>query len=93
MQTLAELTAQFAVRDHVSFHEDQPGMIEMRVETQASSASIYLYGAHLTHWTPHRQSPVFYLSPKTALTPGKPIPGRHPGAVPMVWTALEWSGV
>ena len=89
MQTLPELNAQFAVRDHVSFHEDHPGLIEMRVVTQASSASIYLYGAHLTSWTPHRQSPVFYLSPKSALTPGKPIRGGIPVLFP--WFGPRWN--
>ena len=89
MQMLDDLNAKFAVRDHVSFHEEVAGLIEMRVVTQTSSASIYLYGAHLTHWTPHRQSPVFYLSPKTALTPGKPIRGGIPVLFP--WFGPRWN--
>lgn len=89
MQTLAELNEQFAIRDHVSFHEDEPGMVQMRIVAGSSEAAIYLQGAHLTRWTPHRQSPVLYLSPKTALMPGKPIRGGVPVLFP--WFGPRWN--
>ncbi len=88
-QTLAGLTERFAIRDHVSFHEDEPGMVQMRIVTEASEATIYLQGAHLTRWTPHRQRPVLYLSPKTALAPGKPIRGGIPVLFP--WFGPRWN--
>ncbi len=93
MQTLAELREKFAVRDHVSFHEDEPGMVQMRAVAEASEGTIYLQGAHLTRWTPHRQNPVFYLSPKSALAPGKAIRGGIPVLFPWFgprWNAAEW---
>ncbi len=89
MQPLDTLNQQFAIRDHVSFHEDQPGMVQLRVVTDASEASIYLQGAHLTRWTPHRQNPVLYLSPQTALSPGKPIRGGIPVLFP--WFGPRWN--
>ena len=90
MQTLADLTTAFAIRDHVSFHEDEPGMVQMRIVAHDSEATIYLQGAHLTRWTPNRQNPVFYLSPRSALAPGKPIRGGIPVLFP--WFGPRWNG-
>ena len=87
--TIAELTERFAIRDHVTFHQDEPGMPKMRIATQASEATIYLQGAHLTQWTPAGGSPVLYLSPKTALAPGKPIRGGVPVLFP--WFGDRWN--
>ncbi len=93
MQTLTELNDRFAIRDHVSFHEESPGMVQMRVAAESSEGTIYLQGAHMTRWAPHRQSPVLYLSPKTALAPGEPIRGGIPVLFPWFgprWNAAEW---
>ncbi len=93
-QTLADLTAKFAIRDHLSFHEDQPGMVQMRIVTPASEATIYLQGAHLTRWTPRLSggggNDVLYLSPKSALAPGKAIRGGVPVLFP--WFGDRWNG-
>ncbi len=88
-QSLAELQQRFAVRDHVSFHEDEPGMLQMRVVAHLSEATVYLQGAHLTRWTPARGNPVLYLSPKSALAPGKPIRGGMPVLFP--WFGPRWN--
>ncbi len=88
-QTLADLNTTFAIRDHVSFHEETPGMIQMRVVSGASEATVYLQGAHLARWTPRGQSPVLYLSPKSALAPGKAIRGGVPVLFP--WFGERWN--
>jgi glucose-6-phosphate 1-epimerase len=88
-QTIAELNQHFAIRDHVTFHEDEPGLLKLRIVTPASEATIYLQGAHLTQWTPTGQSPVLYLSPKSALAPGKPIRGGVPVLFP--WFGPRWN--
>lgn len=88
-QTLAELRERFSIRDHVSFHEDEPGLVQMRVVTHASEATVYLQGAHLTRWTPSGGNPVLYLSPKSALAPGKPIRGGVPVLFP--WFGPRWN--
>jgi len=87
-QTHTDLAA-FAIRDHISFHEDEPGMTQMRIVTPASSATIYLQGAHLTRFTPLHGNPIIYLSPKTALAPGKPIRGGIPVLFP--WFGERWN--
>ena len=89
-QTLADLTAQYAVHDHVTFYEAVPGMIAMRIATTAGEATIYLQGAHLTQWTPRGGNPVIYLSPKSGFTPGKPIRGGIPVLFP--WFGDRWNG-
>jgi glucose-6-phosphate 1-epimerase len=88
-QTISELKEHFAIRDHVSFHEDEPGMVKVRIVTQASEATIYLQGAHITQWTPHNGSPVLYMSPKSVLEPGKPIRGGVPVLFP--WFGPRWN--
>ncbi len=88
-QSLAELQERFAIRDHISFHEDEPGMVQMRVVAHASEATVYLQGAHLTRWTPHGGNPVLYLSPKSALAPSKPIRGGVPVLFP--WFGPRWN--
>ncbi|MGI4854233.1 MAG: D-hexose-6-phosphate mutarotase [Janthinobacterium lividum] len=88
-QSITELQQKFAILDHVSFHEDQPGMVQMRIVAEASEATVYLQGAHLTRWTPHGGSPVLYLSPKSALAPGKPIRGGVPVLFP--WFGPRWN--
>jgi glucose-6-phosphate 1-epimerase len=88
-QAIAELNEHFAIRDHVTFHEDEPGMPKIRIASSASEATIYLQGAHLTQWTPTGHSPVLYLSPKSALAPGKPIRGGVPVLFP--WFGPRWN--
>ena len=88
-QTIEELQGKFAIRDHISFHEDEPGMVQMRVVAHASESTIYLQGAHLARWTPHGGNPVLYLSPKSALAPGKPIRGGVPVLFP--WFGPRWN--
>lgn len=88
-QTIAELNQKFAIRDHITFTEDEPGLPKMRIATAASDATLYLYGAHLTQWTPRGGNPVLYLSPKSALAPGKAIRGGIPVLFP--WFGPRWN--
>jgi len=89
-QTLAELNQNFAIRDHLSFHEDEPGMIKIRIATEAAEATLYLMGAHLTQWTPAGNSPVLYMSPKAVFKQGTPIRGGVPVLFP--WFGPRWNG-
>lgn len=61
----------------------------MRAEiaTPEATATVYLQGAHLTHWQPAGEAPVLFLSRKTDLAPGKPIRGGVPIAFP--WFATD----
>jgi glucose-6-phosphate 1-epimerase len=84
---LKSLQEHFAIPGVLSFHQNAAGLISIEVRTPAAAATIYLQGAHLTHWQPTGQAPVLFLSRKTDLEPGKPIRGGVPIAFP--WFAAD----
>lgn len=69
---------QFDIPNALRLEEVPGGLVRVVVSTPAAEASLYLQGAHLTHWTPRRHRPVLFLSPKTLFTPGKAIRGGVP---------------
>jgi glucose-6-phosphate 1-epimerase len=68
---------QFDIPSALHF-EDANGLVHVSVSTQAADAEICVQGAHVTHWTPHGQCPVLFLSRKSLFTPGKAIRGGVP---------------
>jgi glucose-6-phosphate 1-epimerase len=91
---IKQLTDHFAIPGVLSFDEHH-GLIRANVTTSAASATIYLQGAHLTHWQPVGQQDVLYVSKKSEFEPGKPIRGGVPLAFP--WFAADskqdrWNG-
>ena len=48
------------------------------IKTGSCDGEIYLQGAHITHWQPHGEKPVLFLSDKSAFEPGKAIRGGIP---------------
>jgi glucose-6-phosphate 1-epimerase len=79
---VTELAEHFALPGILAFHETPSGLIYAEVTTPHAKATIYLQGAHLTHWQPsydgNAQQPVLFLSRKSDLTPGKAIRGGVP---------------
>ncbi len=97
MQMVADLAARFAIQDHLSFHESVVdsntgghGLVEMRIVSAYSEATLFLYGAHLTRWVPRGGQPVFYTSPQSEYAPGKAIRGGVPVLFP--WFGPRWDG-
>lgn len=82
MQTVDQLNNLFAVPDVLSFEEIPGGLTIARVTSELCDATIFLQGAHLVHWQPAGQEPVFYLSPKSELKAGKAIRGGVPVVFP-----------
>ncbi|HTH53468.1 MAG TPA: D-hexose-6-phosphate mutarotase [Edaphobacter sp.] len=69
-------------------HFDQHGELTCaQVTAPSASATVYLQGAHITHWQPAGQQPVLFLSQKSDFLPGKPIRGGVPIAFP--WFATD----
>jgi len=85
-QQIARLS-EFAIPGVLSFHQTATGLIYAAIKTPAATATVYLQGAHLTHWQPAGQQPVLFLSRKTELAPGKAIRGGVPIAFP--WFAAD----
>jgi glucose-6-phosphate 1-epimerase len=58
------------------------GLTRLVLSTPAAEAHVYLYGAHVTHYQPHGQAPVLFLSEKSYFTHGRPIRGGVPIVFP-----------
>jgi len=82
-----DLEEQFAIPGVLSFHQTLLGLVYAEIKTPAASATVFLQGAHLTHWQPAEQKPVLFLSRKTEFAPGKAIRGGVPISFP--WFAAD----
>ncbi len=83
---LPALNAHFAIPGVLRFEEEH-GLTRAEISTPEATATVYLQGAHLTHWQPAGEAPVLFLSRKTDLAPGKPIRGGVPIVFP--WFATD----
>ena len=52
------------------------------MQLASGSATVYLHGAHVTHWQPAGQKPVIFLSEKSDFAEGKAIRGGVPICFP-----------
>jgi glucose-6-phosphate 1-epimerase len=79
--TIPELTEHFAIPGHLAF-EDHDGLIRLQITLAAATATIYLHGAHVTHWQPTGAAPVIFLSDKSDFAADKAIRGGVPICFP-----------
>ena len=87
---LTELQEKFAIPGVLGFERTASGLAVARVTAPAAEATIYLQGAHLTHWKPAGQAPAIFLSQRAEFVPGKPIRGGVPIVFP--WFADRHDG-
>lgn len=66
----------------ISFRVGQGGLPLVRVETEMSTADVYLHGAHVTHFQRHDEKPILFLSRESLFEAGKPIRGGVPIILP-----------
>jgi glucose-6-phosphate 1-epimerase len=85
-QTPAELTSNFALPGMLAFDEHN-GLARAQITLPTGTATVYLHGAHLTHWQPAGQAPVIWLSELSDFAPGKAIRGGIPVCFP--WFATD----
>ncbi len=78
---LHELNDNFSIAGVLQFTEHN-GLQRAEITTPAASATLYLQGAHLTHWQPTGEQPVLFLSARSDFTPGKAIRGGIPVIAP-----------
>src|SRR6266404_5629184 len=76
--------------DSVRLEEGQGGLKRLAILTPYAEAEIYLHGAHVTHFQPHGQKPVLFMSEKSWFEPGKPIRGGVPICFP--WFGARQDG-
>lgn len=85
MQTVHQLSEQFAIEDEVWFEELAEEYPVVRIKNAYASASIALHGAHLTNFQPADQEPVIFTSQAAIFREGKAIRG----GIPVCW---PWFG-
>jgi len=83
---LSQLNDHFGIPNVLRFDE-HGGLTRAVVTAPAASATVYLQGAHITHWQPAGEEPVLFLSQKSDFAPGKAIRGGVPIAFP--WFATD----
>jgi glucose-6-phosphate 1-epimerase len=74
---IAALNENFGLPGVLAF-EESDGLTRAVVTSPVASATIYLQGAHLTHWQPVGEQPVLFLSGKSGFKAGKAIRGGVP---------------
>ena len=87
--TAGELNNTFGLPGVLRF-EQEGELVRAQITTAVATATVYLYGAHLTEWQPAGEQPVIFLSNRTELTPGKAIRGGIPICLP--WFAMRGGG-
>lgn len=83
---ISALQSRFGIPGVLTF-EEQNGLTRLQVNTPQAAATMYLQGAHLTHWQPAGEQAVLFVSRKSDFAPGKPIRGGIPIAFP--WFAAD----
>ncbi|MHB1701769.1 MAG: D-hexose-6-phosphate mutarotase [Acidobacteriaceae bacterium] len=76
------LQDQFGIPGALSFDETASGLLRANISTPSAEATLYLQGAHLTHWQPTGQRPVLFTSGRSDFALGKPIRGGIPVIFP-----------
>jgi glucose-6-phosphate 1-epimerase len=79
---LAELQHKFGIPGVLGFEKTASGLVSAKVTSPTADATIYMQGAHVTHWKPAGQEPVIFLSQRAEFVAGKPIRGGVPVIFP-----------
>lgn len=85
-----QLNENFALPGVLDFKATDSGLIYADINTPQAKATVYLHGAHLTHWQPAGEQPVLFLSRKSEFSPGKAIRGGVPVIFP--WFGARHDG-
>ena len=82
MADAAELERKFGIPGVLGFKTTASGLVAVQVTAPAAEATIYLQGAHVTHWKPAGEKPAIFLSQRAEFAPGKAIRGGVPICFP-----------
>ncbi len=82
---LLKLEQQHGIPERLRFVEEQGGLIYAEITNDFADARIFLQGAHLSHYQPHGEQPLIWLSSKSNFAAGKSIRG----GIPICW---PWFG-
>lgn len=81
-QTLKDLQSRFAIPGAVTFEEGPAGLLRAAVFSPHAEATVYVQGAHVSHYRPSGQKPLLFMSSRSLFEPGKPLRGGVPICFP-----------
>jgi glucose-6-phosphate 1-epimerase len=84
-QLIDALNAQHALAGQVTIAAGEACLPVIQVHNRFADAHIYLHGAHITHFQPHGESPLIWLSKSSRFQAGSAIRG----GIPICW---PWFG-
>ena len=79
--TVAELRSRFTASP-VQCVDGEGGLPCLKIKTDLAEATIYLQGAHVTHFQPRGQKPVLFMSGSSWFAADKPLRGGVPICFP-----------
>jgi glucose-6-phosphate 1-epimerase len=82
MTAIAELRERFQIPGVLEFEQGEGGMTRLVATTPDGDATVYLQGAHLTHWKPADEQPAIFVSERAEYATGKAIRGGVPVVFP-----------
>ena len=82
MADVAELESRFGIPGVLGFETTGSGLVAVKVTAPAAEATIYLHGAHVTHWKPAGEARAIFMSQRAEFAPGKAIRGGVPICFP-----------
>jgi glucose-6-phosphate 1-epimerase len=80
--TLTTLKEQFDLDGKASLKAGRGGLPCVQIKTSHAAATIYLHGAHITHFQPMPAEPVLFMSEKSLFQENQPIRGGVPICFP-----------
>jgi glucose-6-phosphate 1-epimerase len=80
--SIDQLNTQFGITNVVTFANGKGNLPCIQVTSPLASATVYLHGAHVTHWQPAGEEPVLFMNSASWFEEGKPIRGGVPVCFP-----------
>jgi glucose-6-phosphate 1-epimerase len=81
-QRVAALRERFGIPGVLEFGGGQGGLVRAGVRTPQAEATVYLHGAHVTHYQPAGDAPMLFASASSRFQAGHPIRGGVPIVFP-----------
>lgn len=77
-----KINEKFGLQNLLCFEETPTGLIRAHITAPSAEATIYLQGAHLTHWQPATAPPVLFMGSQNDFAVGGAIRGGVPVIFP-----------
>ena len=82
MTDIKKLSDRFGIEGELIFTKLENGFVFLDIKNKFAAASICLYGAHVTSYTPNQSQDILWMSPESSFEIGKPIRGGIPVCFP-----------